>query len=334
MDVGVARDGRSGTVRHGRIGIDVGGTKCLGVLVDDEGSVAAEDRRPTPKGAANLVATVTELAAHLRDRAAGAVTFGVGLPGSITRQGVLTSSPHLPGVVDFDAAGAFTAALGRPVAVANDATCAALAEWLLGGGRGVDDMVMITMGTGIGGGIVAGGHLLLGANGYAGEFGHMMIDPNGRDCPCGQRGCWERYASGSAIALEAMRLAGEGFLDAVVAEAGAAEAITSELVVRAAAAGDVDAATVLDHFARWMATGLANLTNAFDPARFVLGGGLVQAAPVFEPMLRRHVAALVYASNLRPQPEIRFAELGERAGAIGAALFGARRDRERTSASE
>jgi glucokinase len=112
-------------------------------------------------------------------------------------------------------------------------------------------------------------------------------------------------------------------LEAVVARAGSVEGITSELVVAAAAGGDADAAQVLDHFAYWMAAGLANLTNAFDPARFVLGGGLSEAAPVFEPMLRRHVAAAVYASNLRAQPEIRFAELGERAGAIGAALYGA-----------
>jgi len=293
------------------------------VLIDDRGTVLASDRQPTPAGAEHLVATVVDVADGLRSQLGGdaVTTFGVGLPGSITRRGVLTSSPHLPGVVDFDAAGALGERLGAPVAVANDATCSALAEWRLGAGRGVDDMVMITMGTGIGGGVVSDGRLLFGANGYLGEFGHMMIDPNGPACPCGQRGCWERYASGSAIALEAKRLAREGFLDAVVAEAGSIEGLTSELVVAAAAAGDADAVQVLDHFAKWMAAGLANLTNAFDPARFVLGGGLSMAAPVFEPMLRRHVAAAVYASNLRAQPDIRFAELGERAGAIGAALL-------------
>lgn len=309
------------------VGIDVGGTKCLGVVVAASGEVVETDRRPTPKGADNLVATVTELAQRLLDgtgcEAGDGATVGVGLPGSITRHGVLTSSPHLPGVVNFDAAAAFSERLGRRVSVANDATCAALAEWRLGAGRGVDDMVMITMGTGIGGGVIAGGRLLLGANGYLGEFGHMMIDPNGPECPCGQRGCWERFASGSAVALEAKRMAREGFLDGVVTAAGSVEAITSELVVRFAADGDRDALEVLDHFAAWMAAGLANLTNAFDPARFVLGGGLSMAAPVFEPMLRRHVAAAVYASNLRAQPEIRFAELGEHAGAIGAALYGA-----------
>lgn len=305
-------------------GVDVGGTKCLGVVIDHAGEVVASARRPTPRGAAQLVETVADLAAELgRKRAATFDSAGVGLPGSITKSGVLTSSPHLPGVINFDAAGALSERLLQRVAVTNDASCAALAEWRLGAGRGVDDMIMITMGTGIGGGVIAEGRLLLGANGYVGEFGHMMIDPNGPPCPCGQVGCWERYASGSAVALEAKRIAAEGRLEDVVAAAGSIDGVTSEQVVAAAAAGDQDAIDVLDHFARWMAAGLANLTNAFDPARFVLGGGLSAAAPVFEPLLRAHVAAAVYASNLRQQPDIRFAELGERAGAIGAALYGA-----------
>ncbi len=186
-------------------------------------------------------------------------------------------------------------------------------------------MIMITLGTGIGGGVIADGRLLLGAHGYLGEFGHMMIDPNGPSCPCGQRGCWERYASGSAIALEAKRAATEeGRLLDVVREAGSIDAITSEMVMAAAAGGDHEAVAVLDHFAKWMAAGLANLTNAFDPARFVIGGGVSMAADVFEPALRAHMAAAVYASNLRAQPDIRFAELGEHAGAVGAALYGAR----------
>jgi glucokinase len=314
-------DPRSAASRH--LGVDVGGTKCLGVIITDRGEVAATDRRPTPRGDRQLLDTVAELAAELGAVAGTIDTAGVGLPGSITRGGVLTSSPHLPGVVNFDAATALSGELGMRVAVTNDASCAALAEWRLGAGRGVDDMIMITLGTGIGGGVIADGRLLLGANGYVGEFGHMMIDPNGPQCPCGQRGCWERYASGSAVALEAKRAASEGRLQRLVDDAGSADAITSEQVVTAAAAGDADAIAVLDHFAHWMAAGLANLTNAFDPARFVLGGGLSAAAPVFEPMLRRHCAALVYASNLRALPDIRFAALGERAGAIGAALYGA-----------
>ena len=292
-------------------------------MIDDAGTVVATDRRPTPHGAEHLIDTVADLAATLGTVSVAKYdSAGVGLPGSFTRAGVLTSSPHLPGVTNFDAAAALSERLGRRVKVTNDASCAALAEWRLGAGRGVDDMIMITLGTGIGGGVIAEGRLLLGANGYLGEFGHMMIDPHGPPCPCGQVGCWERYASGSAVALEAKRIAAEGRLQGVVAEAGSIDEVRSEQVVAAASAGDPDAIDVLDHFALWMSAGLANLTNAVDPARFVIGGGLSAAAPVFEPLLRKHMAARVYASNLRAQPDIRFAELGEQAGAIGAALYG------------
>jgi glucokinase len=307
-----------------RLGVDVGGTKCLGVVIDVDGMIVASDRRPTPQAEDDLVATVADLATTLGTEAPAIDSVGVGLPGSITVDGVLTSSPHLPGVTDFDAATQLSERLGRRVRVTNDASCAALAEWTVGAGRGVDDMIMITLGTGIGGGVIAGGRLLLGAHGYLGEFGHIMIDPDGPACPCGKRGCWERYASGSAIALEAKRLATyEGRLEAVAAAAGSVERITSEHIVAAAIEGDPEAAHVLGHFAKWMAVGLGSLTMAFDPAMFVIGGGLSRAAHVYEDVLRQRFAEAVYASDLRPLPVLSFAVLGERAGAVGAAYYGA-----------
>jgi glucokinase len=307
-----------------RLGVDIGGTKCLGVVIDDEGAIVASDRRPTPQGGDQLVATVSELASTLCAGIREISSVGVGLPGSITSDGVLTSSPHLPGLVEFDAAARLSAQLGRTVKVTNDASCAALAESRVGAGRGVDDLIMITLGTGIGGGVIAGGRLLLGAHGYLGEFGHMMIDPDGPVCPCGKRGCWERYASGSAIALEAKRLAiYEGRLEAVSAIAGSVVEITAEHIVAAAIDGDEDAIYVLGHFAHWMAVGLGSLTMAFDPAMFVIGGGLSRAAPVYEDVLRERFAEAVYASDLRPLPVLAFAVLGERAGAVGAAFYGA-----------
>jgi glucokinase len=306
------------------LGVDVGGTKCLGVVIDDDVQIVVSDRRPTPHGGEQLVATVAELATTLCADVPAIDSVGVGLPGSITSEGVLTSSPHLPGVVEFDAASRLSERLERTVKVTNDANCAVLAEWRIGAGRGVDDLIMITLGTGIGGGVIAGGRLQLGAHGYLGEFGHMMIDPDGPSCPCGKRGCWERYASGSAIALEAKRRAiEEGRLDAVVAAAGSVDEITAEHIVAAAIDGDDDAIGVLGHFARWMAVGLGSLTMAFDPAMFVIGGGLSRAAPVYEDALRRCFAEAVYASDLRPLPVLAFAVLGERAGAVGAAIYGA-----------
>jgi glucokinase len=267
---------------------------------------------------------VVELATTLGAQVPAVASVGVGLPGSITVDGVLTSSPHLPGVVNFDAAARLSERLERNVKVTNDASCAALAEWQVGAGRGVDNLIMITLGTGIGGGVISDGRLLLGAHGYLGEFGHMMIDPDGPPCPCGKRGCWERYASGTAIALEAKRLATEEGRNAVVVTAaGAVDAITAEHIVAAAIDGDADAADVLSHFARWMAVGLGSLTMAFDPAMFVIGGGLSRAAPVYEHILRQRFAEAVYASELRPLPVLSFAVLADRAGAVGAAFYGA-----------
>ena len=189
--------------------------------------------------------------------------------------------------------------LGRTVKVTSDASCAALAESRVGAGRGVDDLIMITLGTGIGGGVIAEGRLL-GRHGYLGEFGHMMIDPDGPVCPCGKRGCWERYASGSAIALEAKRLAiYEGRLGRLRCR-WISGRDHLEHIVAAAIDGDEDAIRVLGHFAHWMAVGLGSLTMAFDPAMFVIGGGLSRAAPVYEDVLRERFAEAVYASDLRP----------------------------------
>jgi glucokinase len=310
------------------IGLDLGGTKVLGVLLDAHGAIQRDLRRPTPDGAEPILdvldAVATELADPVTDPPPSGrhLAIGIGAPGLITLDGVLVSSPNLPGVTDLHLGEALSARLGAPVAVSNDATCAALAEWRVGAGRGVDDLVMVTLGTGIGGGVVAGGRLLTGAHGFTGEFGHMVVDPEGVPCPCGRRGCWERYASGSGLAALAQRAAGEGRLDRVLALAGGTtEEVRGEHVHRAATEGDAGALEVVEEFARWVALGLANLTNAFDPAAFVLGGGLAEGSAVFLGPIRRWYHDLLYASDRRPRPELAFAELGEHAGAIGAALL-------------
>lgn len=304
-------------------GVDVGGTKFLGVVVDDDGTVVADLRRPTPRGGDGIVAQLADIVAELVAGAADVATVGVGLPGLITRAGVIVASPNLPGVTDLDVATRVGSLLGRPVTAGNDATCATLAEWRVGAGRGVDDLVMVTLGTGIGGGAVTGGRLLVGAHGFAGEFGHMVVDPDGPPCPCGRRGCWERYASGSGIAHLARIAAIGRRADAVVELAGGdAQDVRGEHVHAAARDGDLGALAVVDEFARWVALGLANLTNAFDPAAFVLGGGLATGADLYLEPITHWFGELLYAPGLRAHPTLTFAELGERAGAIGAALLG------------
>jgi glucokinase len=171
--------------------------------------------------------------------------------------------------------------------------------------------------------VIAGGQLIRGKlNGFAGEIGHMVVDPDGPPCPCGRRGCWERYASGSGLGRLAREAAVGKRLGRVVAFAGGdAERVRGEDVQAAAREGDADALQVIDLFGRWVALGLVNLTNVLDPAMFVLGGGLAAGADLYLGPIQRWFTELLYAPDLRPHPGLAFAQLGERAGAVGAALL-------------
>lgn len=280
-----------------RIGIDVGGTKCLGVVIDDVLHIEAEIHVSTPSP--DLLVSVL---AELIDKLGPADHVGVGLPGLVTRDGVVRSSPNLPGARDLSVAQPLAHLIGKVVHVQNDANCAARAEWRCGVAVGLESFVMVTLGTGIGGGIIVNGSPMLGAQGFAGEIGHMIVAPQGRSCGCGMNGCWERYASGSALAQAAGESRGE------------------EVFARARR-GDVDAREALEDWARWVGIGLANLTNMFDPEAFVIGGGVVDNAHDFVSRVEEHLACATYAPDVRRLPRVLVAQLGPRAGAIGAALL-------------
>jgi len=183
---------------------------------------------------------------------------------------------------------------------------------------------MVTLGTGIGGGIIAGGRLERGANGFAGEVGHMVVNPNGPPCPCGHRGCWERYASGSGLGRLAREAAHAGLAPRLVQLAGGdPEAVRGEHVTAAVTEGDPAAASILRDLAWWLALGLANLANIFDPELFVVGGGLVGLGDDLFAATADAFAGRVEAPGHRPPIPIVPAALGERAGAIGAAALAA-----------
>jgi glucokinase len=204
----------------------------------------------------------------------------------------------------------------------NDATCAAWGEKQLGAAQGLEDVVLVTLGTGIGGGIISGGELQRGANGFAGEIGHMVVDPDGPPCPCGRRGCWERYASGTGLGRLAREAAHAGRASRMLELAGGdPEKVRGEHVGLALAEGDGEAAQVMETFSVWLALGLANLANIFDPDAFVLGGGLVQAGAALLDPARLAFDQMVEGQELRPQVPIVAAALGPRAGAIGAAFL-------------
>lgn len=282
-------------MRH--VGIDVGGTKCHGVAVDGDGTVVAEVRRPTPH-ASELVEILSGIFTEL----GGETTLGIGLPGLITPDGVVVASPNMRGANNVPVGPGLRAALGAAVHVENDATLAAYGEWKAGAALGARDAVMVTLGTGIGGGIVMGGELQRGAHGFAGEIGHMMVVRDGIECPCGRRGCWERYASGTAL----RDLAG---------------GIEGPEIIERSRRGDAHATTVVREFADWIAVGLASLTNICDPEVIVIGGGVVESFDVIMPLVDEFLGQRLYSSAWRPRPRVTTAMLGERAGAVGGALI-------------
>jgi glucokinase len=228
--------------------------------------------------------------------------MSVGVPGLITLDGVMRASPNIPGSIDVAVKAELAARLGRPIWVDNDGNASALAEWRFGAGRESRNMWMVTLGTGIGGGHVVNGTLQRGVNGFAGEIGHMVVNPDGPRCTCGRKGCWEVYASGRGLRMLASGESGES-------------------VIERARQGDADAVTVLEAYARWLAIGLSNLANVSDPDVIVIGGGVSVAADFFMPMLRRWFLETLYSPEQRQHPDLRVAQLGEHAGAIGAALL-------------
>ena len=306
-------------------GVDIGGTKCLGLLLGPGGEVLAEERVPTPHGASNLADTVVAVVEALSSGGGSSTAaVGVGAPGLVDHRGVLRAAPNLVGVTEMPIRDEIAERLGIPVTVDNDATCALVAEWRHGVAKGADDVVLVTLGTGIGGGVVAGGELQRGSNGFTSEPGHMVIDPNGPPCVCGRRGCWERYASGSGLARLARDAAFGGRASAVVAAAGGdPELVRGEHVTLAARGGDPEAQQVIEDWAWWLALGLVNLTNLLDPEMIVLGGGLVSETDLLLEPIGRMYEGLLYAPTHRPRPQLVAAVLGERAGAMGAATIAA-----------
>ena len=278
------------------IGIDVGGTKCLAVMVDDADHVIDEFLTASPV-TGDIVSALVDVVA----RFPGATSLGVGMPGAVSRDGVVAFAPHLPEVRDLALRDELEERLGIAVELDNDATCATIAEGKHGAAVGCDDFVMVTLGTGIGGGIVAGGNVVRGAHGYAGEFGHDIVQRGGHPCPCGRRGCWEQYASGTGLARLVGASSGEAAFDAYVA-------------------GEPTAVAGVEEFVDWVVIGLVNLLNTCDPELFVLGGGLGSRRELL-PLVRRRLSESLPGHGQRPVPRVETARLGPRAGAIGAAML-------------
>ena len=283
----------------------------LAVAVDrsQPTEILAQHLVSTPTSAEGVISSLLELAQMCGTEG----HLGIGLAGLVEDGEVLRAAPNLQCMIDVPVRSALEGALGVPVYIENDATCALVAEMTYGVAQGIDDTVLVTLGTGIGGGVAIGGSIRRGAHGFAGEPGHMCVDPSGPLCVCGRSGCWERYASGSGVVWLAQQRG--------LATDRSGHAITSEVLVERARSGDALALDVWAEFAEWLARGLANLADVLDPELFVIGGGLVSVSDLYLDRTRELFADEVLGGRSRRQTRIEPAQSGPSAGAIGAALL-------------
>jgi glucokinase len=304
------------------IGVDIGGTKVAAGVVDPDGRILARLRRDTPaqdpaKTEDVIADCIGELAADHEVEAAG-----LGAAGFVdAARSTVLFAPNLAWRNEPLRA-AVEQRTGLPVVVENDANAAAWAETRFGAGHGQRFTVTLTVGTGLGGGVVLGGQLVRGAFGAAAEVGHMILVPDGRRCGCGLLGCWEQYASGRALVAEArQRAAGSSEAARLLLELanGRPEAITGPMVTMGAVAGDPVALACFEAVGGWLGHGMADLAAILDPQVFIIGGGVSEAGELLVGPARETFQAMLTARDHRPTATVRVAQLGQDAGLIGAA---------------
>ena len=307
------------------VGIDVGGTKALGLLVDpDDGRIVARTKKSSHGSGDELVARLTEIVLGLSERSPMPVqSVGLGIAGLAARNGVVRYSPNLPNLVEFPVGQLLAETTQTNVITINDATAGTWAEAKLGAGRGTDDFAYVALGSGIGTGFVAGGHLLLGANGFAGESGHMTVDASGPAHITGEPGPWEYFASGNGLGRLGREAASADTFPAAAALVNNINEIRSEHVVEALNQGDPTAAEIFDGFCREAARGIANLILILDSSRVVIGGGLAEVGEPLRSGIDDWLQRLLLGSEHRPRIEVVLATFGSESGALGAALVAA-----------
>lgn len=302
------------------IGIDLGGTHVRCARVDAEGRILAAERRQTSQaGPEAVMRQMADLVGRLREP--GTRGVGIGVPGAIdAATGTVLNIPALAGWGHVPLAEAVSRASGLPCLLENDAKAAALGEWRAGAGRGCDNLAYVTVGTGIGGGMIVDGRLIRGIGGLAGEVGHTHVTDSSEPCACGRYGCWQAVASGTALAGRA-RAAVAAEPSSRIAVLAGGEAVTAFHVAQAAREGDERALALLADFARLLGMGFANVQHCYSPSRIIMGGGM---SALFD-LLQADMASALRAGLLAgfPPAEILAAELGDDAGLVGAAMIAA-----------
>ena len=301
------------------IGIDIGGTKIAGLLVDEEGAVHERIERGTP--AEDVEATMERIYSVGAELAPGAVAIGIGAAGMVDFEaGVMRSAPNLAwrevAIRDL-----VSDRVGLPCLLDNDANAAGWGEFRFGAAREYEESaLMVTVGTGIGGAIISGGRLYRGAHGFAAEIGHVIVEPDGPQCGCGNRGCWEQVASGKALDRLGAAAA-EKDRTILISRLAEGNTVSGRYVADAARQGDAVAAGIFEEVGRRLGQGIAGLVNVLDPEAVVVGGGVAEEGDLILDPARRAFVDAVEAPEHRPEVPILQAALGNDAGAIGAAAL-------------
>jgi len=305
------------------IGVDVGGTKVLGGVVDEIGSVVKTARRDTPReGGAALTQTIADVAKELMAEFT-IDSVGVSVAGFVSSdRKTMLATPNIAGWNGVDLDYQLTSLIGLPVVIENDANAAAWGEARFGAGRGKEHMLMLTVGTGIGGGIIVNGELYRGAFGIAAEIGHIRVVPEGHLCGCGARGCFEQYGSGNALmrhAREAIAASPDIARNLLSRGDGTLEGLTGKAITDAARDGDAVALAAFNTTAQWLGAGIATLSVILDPECVVIGGGVIDAGDILLEPTRAALVRYMPFAGKHPYPEIIGAQLGNEAGLVGVA---------------
>ncbi len=310
------------------IGIDLGGTNIVAAVVDEKYNIIAKAKTPTavPRSAELIFDDIAKVCKEAVEKAGLTMndisSVGLGTPGTVNSDGVIEFANNL----NFDNVPAKDMIIERlgdkPVYVANDANCAALGEAYAGCGNGAKNFIAVTLGTGVGSGVIIDGKIVTGVNNAGGECGHMVIVVDGEACTCGRHGCWEAYASATAL-INQTKKAMEQYPDSVMHQLAKEEGkVSGKTAFDAMRRGDIAGIKVVDQYIKYVACGIINLVNALQPEIICVGGGICNEGETLLRPLRRYIEAERYSVYSKIQTKILEAELGNDAGIIGAAILG------------
>tara|TARA_B100000929_G_scaffold290664_1_gene285278 strand:+ start:1181 stop:2146 length:966 start_codon:yes stop_codon:yes gene_type:complete len=305
------------------LGFDIGGTNIRGLVIRPDYSISELVSETCQDDYGEILQSIVRIAGNIQSRENSKIgCVGIGVAGFVDNSGVVRTSPHLSTFTEFPLFDRVQEEFDVPVLVENDATSATWAEVQLGSARGTANTIMVCLGTGIGAGLYLDHRLFRGNSGFAGEVGHMTVVPDGLPCPCGRTGCWERYAAGSSLGEIAESLIRSGEVSSLTSKADKdLRPFRSELITELVLEGDKEALKVLDKFGYWLALGIVNLVNIFDPERVVIGGGITELGGSLIDSIKKSFDLLTPEHSLREKNLVTLAEFGNKAGAVGAALL-------------